>query len=151
MPALGIRGSRSIGDRRLHRGGGRRSAERSDGVQQLAPVADRCNANLPEILRCQLRQYLPIDLVVAEGRHIALKAQTLQPRLDVHAVILGSEERHLHLFEDIAPPVDLPAAALKSTHRPRSWLRWAMTAFEKTGIADRGNVRHPAPSYAGLR
>ena len=27
--------------------------------------------------------------------------------------ILGSEERHLHLFEDIALPVDLPAAALK--------------------------------------
>jgi hypothetical protein len=28
-------------------------------------------------------------------------------------VILGSEERHLHLFEDIALPVGLPAAALK--------------------------------------
>jgi hypothetical protein len=28
-------------------------------------------------------------------------------------VILGSEERHLHLFEDIAPPVDLPGAALR--------------------------------------
>jgi hypothetical protein len=65
-------------------------AERSDGVQQLAPVADRCNANLPEILRCQLRQHLPIDLVVAEGRHIALKAQSVQPRLYVHAVILSS-------------------------------------------------------------
>ena len=49
----------------------------------------------------------------AERRHIALKAQTLQPRLYVHAVVLGSEERHLHLFEDIALPVDLPAAALK--------------------------------------
>jgi hypothetical protein len=76
-------------------------------------VADRGNAKLPEILRCQPRQHLLIDLVVAEGRHIALKAQTLQPRLYVHAVILGSEERHLHLFEDIALPVDLPAAAPK--------------------------------------
>src|SRR5262252_8717575 len=66
-------------------------AERSDGVQQLAPVADRCNANLPEILRCQLRQHFPIDLVVAEGRHIAPKAQTLQPRRYVHAVILGQK------------------------------------------------------------
>jgi hypothetical protein len=67
----------------------------------------------PEILRCQLRQHLPIDLVVAESRHIALKAQTLQRRLYVHAMILGSEERHLHLFKDIALPVALPAAALK--------------------------------------
>jgi predicted nucleic acid-binding protein len=31
----------------------------------------------------------------------------------VHAVILGSKERQLHLFEDTALPVDLPAAALK--------------------------------------
>jgi hypothetical protein len=113
LRALGIGGSRGIRDRRPHRGGGRRAAERSDGVQQLAPMADRGNADLPEILRCKPRQHLPIDLVVAEGRHIALKARTLQPRLDVHAVILGSEERHLHLFEDIDLPVELPAAALK--------------------------------------
>src|SRR6516164_6465776 len=92
-------------------GSGFRGAERSDGVQQLTPVADRRNANLPEILRCQLRQHFPIDLVVAEGRHIALKAQALQPRLYVHAVILGSEERQLYLFQDIALPIDLPAAA----------------------------------------
>jgi hypothetical protein len=76
-------------------------------------VADRCNANLPEILRCQLWQHLPIDFVVAKCRCIALKTQTLQPRLYVHAIILGSEERQLHLFKDIAVPVDLPAAALK--------------------------------------
>jgi hypothetical protein len=40
-------------------------------------VADRYNANLLEILRCQLRQHLPIDLVVAKQRFIALQAQTL--------------------------------------------------------------------------
>jgi hypothetical protein len=32
-------------------------------------------------------------------------------------VILASEESHLHLFEHIALPVDLPAAALKLAHR----------------------------------
>src|SRR6516225_10981706 len=57
----------------------KRSSQRGDGTHELAPVADRCNANLPEIFRCQLRQHLPIDLVVAEGWRIALKTQTLQP------------------------------------------------------------------------
>ena len=39
------------------RGNGRRrgGAERGNRVQQLAPVADRCNADLPEILRRQPR------------------------------------------------------------------------------------------------
>jgi hypothetical protein len=79
-------------------GYGRGSAQGGDGIEQLAPVADRCDANLPEVIRCQLRQHLPIDLVIAEGRHIALKAQTLQPRLYVHAVFLSSAETQLHLF-----------------------------------------------------
>jgi hypothetical protein len=73
-------------------------AECGDRVEQAAAVADRRNANLPEIFRCQLRQHLPIDLVVAEGRRIALKTQTLQPHLYVHAVIPGSTERPLRLF-----------------------------------------------------
>jgi hypothetical protein len=93
-----------------------------DGKAALAQPCDRFQ-QLParterQTQRCQiglaeLRQHLGVDLVVAEGRHIALEAQTLQPRLYVHAVILGSEERHLHLFKDIILPVDLPAAALK--------------------------------------
>ena len=58
-------------------------------------MADRYNANLPEILRCQPRQYFPIDLIVAEGRYIPPKAQTLHPRRHVHAVILGSAETQL--------------------------------------------------------
>ena len=76
-------------------------------------MPDQGDAEILPILGRQARQYPCVDLVVAEGRHIALKAQTLQPRLDVHAAILGPEERHLHLFEDISLPVDLPAAALK--------------------------------------
>ena len=62
-----------------------RSAERGDGIEQLAPVADCGNPDLPEIFRCQPRQHLPIDLVVVEARGIALKTQTLQPLRNVHA------------------------------------------------------------------
>jgi hypothetical protein len=60
-----------------------------------------------------LRHHLGVDLVVAEGRHIALKAQTLQPCLYVHAVILDSEESQPLANKDIPLPVDLPAAGLK--------------------------------------
>ena len=90
LAAFGIGRSRCSGDCHCDRGGGRRVAERGDSVEQTAPVADRCNTNFPEIFRCQLRQHLPIDLVLAEGRRIALKTQTLQPHLYVHEVILGS-------------------------------------------------------------
>jgi hypothetical protein len=74
LAPLGLGRRRCIAGSRRH---GRRGAERGDGIEELAPVADRCNADLPEILRCQLRQHLAVDLVVAEGRQIALKAQTL--------------------------------------------------------------------------
>ena len=80
-------------------------------------MADRCNTNFLEILRCQFRQHVPIDLVPAKGWQIALKAQTLQPRLYVHAVILGSEESSSTCSEDIALSVALPAAAAKQTQR----------------------------------
>ena len=77
LPAFGIGWSRCISGRRRRGGGRHRSAERGNGIEQLAPVADRYNADLLEILRCQLRQHLPIDLVVAKQRFIALQAQTL--------------------------------------------------------------------------
>jgi hypothetical protein len=51
--------------------------------------------------------------IVAEGRHIALKAQILQPRRYVHAVILGSEERQPLMDEDNPLPFKLPAVVLR--------------------------------------
>jgi hypothetical protein len=66
-----------IAGRRCSGGGGRLGAERGDGVEEFAAVASEHHAEILEILRRQLRQRFPIDLVVAEGRHIALKAQTL--------------------------------------------------------------------------
>jgi hypothetical protein len=77
LPAFGIGSCRRVAGCYRHNGGRPLGTERGDGIQQLAPVADRCNADLSEIFRRQLRQHLPIDLIVAEGRHIALKAQTL--------------------------------------------------------------------------
>ena len=56
-------------------------------------MADRGHADADQVVGRQLGQHFGIDIVVAERRHIALKAQPAQPRLYVHAVILGSEER----------------------------------------------------------
>ena len=90
LSSFGIGRRRGDGDQR-HRCRGRRGgAERNDGIQQLAPIADRRNADLPKILGGQLSQHLGTDFVVAEGGHIALKAQTLEPRLNVtNTVTLG--------------------------------------------------------------
>jgi hypothetical protein len=113
LPALGLGGRRC--GRRLFLG---RLFGAGDGktLSRSAAIAfsnfRRGPTGSPSVVS-QLRQHLGVDLVVGERRHIALKAQTLQPRLYVHALSSAPRERHLHLFEHVALPVDLPAAALK--------------------------------------
>ena len=76
-------------------------------------MPDQGDTKILEILGRQARQHSLVDLVVAEGRHIALKAQILQPCRYVHAVILGSEARQF-LMDDHKPlPFELPAVALR--------------------------------------
>ena len=76
-------------------------------------MTDQSDTKILEILGRQIRQDPLVDLVVPECWDIALKAQVLQPRRDVHAVILGSEERQPPLVDDRPLPHGLPAAALK--------------------------------------
>jgi hypothetical protein len=114
LSAFGLGGSRCIGWHRRHdgggsRAGGRRGTKRGNGVEQLAPVADRGHANANQVVGSQLPQYLGVDIVIAEGRRIALEAQILQPRRYVHAVFFGFEERQPLVNEDIPLPFGLPA------------------------------------------
>jgi hypothetical protein len=51
LPPLCLRGAGCVRDYRSRCRGSGRGAERGDSSQQLAPVADRCNADLSEILR----------------------------------------------------------------------------------------------------
>jgi hypothetical protein len=74
-------------------------------------VADRGHPDADQVLGGQLQQHLGVDIIVAERRHIAPKAQISQPRRHIHAVILGSEKRQTHVDDDIALPAYLPAAA----------------------------------------
>ena len=50
-------------------------AERRNSIEQFAAMTDRSNADLFQILRCELRQHLLIDLVIPKQRLIALQAQ----------------------------------------------------------------------------
>ena len=55
-----------------------------DRLEQLASMAPEHHAEIPEILRRELGQRLPIDLVVAEGGFVSLETQAPQPHCYVH-------------------------------------------------------------------
>jgi hypothetical protein len=81
-------------------------------VEQAPTMADQGDAKILEIIGRQTRQDRLVDLVVAEGRRIALESQILQPCRNVRAVILGSEERQPLIDDDTPLPLELPAVAM---------------------------------------
>jgi hypothetical protein len=58
--------------------------ELGDRVEQAAAVADRRNAQLPQIFRRQPAQDLPVDIVGAEREQILVRPETAQPFRNVH-------------------------------------------------------------------
>ena len=83
MPPLGVRFGRSVAPGRF---GGRPSlaAQRRDGVQQPATMADRRDAQILQVLRGQPRQQVGADLVLAKRGRVAFEPQASQPVRDVH-------------------------------------------------------------------
>jgi hypothetical protein len=75
LPAFGLGGHQDVEGR--YPGGGGFGAEHGNCVEELAAMDPKHHAEILEILRRELRQHVPIDFVVAERRHVALKAQTL--------------------------------------------------------------------------
>ena len=82
---------------RLHGGLG---AQRGDRLEKLAPMATKCHPEILEVLRRELRQHVPIDLVITQRLVVTLKTKAAQPYRYVHAVILGSEERQPLMDDD---------------------------------------------------
>jgi hypothetical protein len=68
-------------------------------------MADQGDAKILEIIGRQSRQDRLVDLVVAEGRRIALESQILQPWRNVGAVILASEKRQPLIDDDTPLPL----------------------------------------------
>ena len=62
----------------------RTAAQRGDRRQQPAPITDRRDADLFQIVCGQLRQHVPIDRVFREGRRVPPEAETPQPLGNVH-------------------------------------------------------------------
>ena len=60
------------------------SSEQSDGVEQLAPMPDRGDAERDQVLGGQPRQHLPTDVIGAERLGVVLQPQVPQPARDVH-------------------------------------------------------------------
>ena len=77
---------------RLGRAGRCAIAQGSDRIDQSAPVPHRRDPDFLQVVRGQTRQHLPIDLIVAERRLVALQPQTFQPRRYVHVLVLRAEE-----------------------------------------------------------
>ena len=61
-----------------------RRPQRSDRVEQLAPVADRGDAELLQVVGREAGQDLGVDLVVAERLLVPPQAEPAQPSPDVH-------------------------------------------------------------------
>ena len=59
-------------------------AQSSDGVQQLEPVTDCCDAKLLQSLVRQARENRLVYVILAEDRLVLPEAQAPQPDHDVH-------------------------------------------------------------------
>ena len=62
-------------------------AQRCDGLEELAAIANPSNADVLEIFHGQLGKYLGVDTVVAKRRLVLLQPQAPQPRRNVHAAL----------------------------------------------------------------
>jgi len=60
------------------------NTERGNRGEQLAPVTYCRDADILQIIGCQLRQHFPIDFVFAEGGLVSLETLAAQPRRYVH-------------------------------------------------------------------
>jgi hypothetical protein len=80
-------------------------------AQELAPMADKGYAQISEVVSRQLAQDLGVYRVIVECGRVLFEPEPAQPRRYVHAVILGSEERH--------PPLDERALRVSAPIRAR--------------------------------
>jgi len=108
-------------------------------------MADRGHADANQVVGRQLREHFAIDIIVAECRRVSFEPQPAQPRHNVHAVILGSEERQSLMEEDIPLPFGVPAEALKQAQYRVSSLQAGNDCFQARAstFGQTGNVAFP--------
>ena len=94
--------------------------EGSDGVEHPTAVADRCYADVLEVLTCQPRQQIGIDVILAERRFVLLQTQASQPSRNVHFGLHSTSLGHRKSFSltQIKTEVAMQRHALD-----REWVR----------------------------
>jgi hypothetical protein len=102
LSALGSWHSRS-----LHHSGIGFAVQCGYRPKQLVTVAPKHHAEVLEILRRELGQGLPIDLVVAESRFVTLETQAAQPRRCVHQTPPNSSSSALASFRSGVPKLSV--------------------------------------------
>jgi hypothetical protein len=115
----GAGASRGVAVPGAARRGAHWGAERSNGRQQFAAVADEADAEVLEVVGGQLRQYRGVDRVVAKRLFVLLHAEAVEPGRDVHVHLpdaaLASSSNHTGNFGQarlpwrIAPTPTIPA------------------------------------------
>ena len=58
--------------------------QRRNRRKELAPVADRSDANFLEVVSCYLRQHLRVDPVVPKPVLVLAEAEAAKPLADIH-------------------------------------------------------------------
>ena len=65
-------------------------AHRGDRLQQTATMADRCDAELLEVVRGKIGQNIGGDRILTERRRVSFQPQLSQPLRNVHRPLDGS-------------------------------------------------------------
>jgi hypothetical protein len=85
LAALDLHPHPSLPRKRRKRGRDREGAERGNGVEQSAAMANRGDPKLAKVLGRQPAQYFPVNVVVAERGLILLEPEAAQPFAYIHS------------------------------------------------------------------
>jgi len=86
LPALGGEGCWP-GCRTIH------AAQRGDCLEQFSTMTDRGYAEADQIIDCQARQHLGVNVVIVECLHVTFEPEAVQPTSNVHRCFLRRADR----------------------------------------------------------
>src|SRR5829696_3326194 len=86
----------------------------SDRVDQLAPVADSDDPDLPQVLDREPRQDIGVNAVLGERPRVLPQAQALEPSRDVHPLLPDRPTRIVLRSFPIEPATDIYVERLQA-------------------------------------
>ena len=111
---------------------GRRASQSGNGREQPAPVADRRDADVLEVIRRQLRQDGRVNLVVSKALRVLAEAETAKPHADIHCALHGRHSAPCLAHQAALPSIAVAAADRRST-LPSALRGTTSTAHSRSG------------------